>query len=53
MAALQSSGIVWDEAKLDAFIANPAKLVPGTNMAILVPDAQERADVIAYVKTLK
>ena len=51
--ALKSSGIVWDDAKLGAFIANPSKLVPGTSMAIMVSDAKERADVIAYVKTLK
>jgi cytochrome c len=51
--ALRASGLTWTPAKLDAFLAAPATLVPGTSMAIMVPVAQDRADVIAYLKTLK
>lgn len=50
--ALTDSGIVWNEMTLDAFLAAPSKVVPGTNMFSQVPDAQDRADVIAYLKTL-
>jgi cytochrome c len=48
--ALPASGIVWDEARLDAFLAAPAKTVPGTSMLVNLPGAQDRADVIAYLK---
>jgi cytochrome c len=51
--ALVASGLTWKTATLDAFLAAPTQLVPGTSMAIVVPAAQDRADVIAYLKTLK
>jgi cytochrome c len=45
------SGIVWDEESLDALIANPQSVVPGTNMYFRgVPDPAERAHIIAYLK---
>ena len=50
--ALKSSGITWTDATLDAFLADPGKLVAGTAMPINVPSAADRADVIAYLKTL-
>lgn len=49
-AALKRSGLVWDEATLDRFLANPIKLVPGTRMYVSVTDDQDRADLIAYLK---
>lgn len=52
--ALAASKIVWDDATLDAFLADPQKAVPGTTMAFGGdPDAKERADLVAYLKTLK
>ena len=52
--ALKSSKIVWDDATLDAFLADPQKAVPGTTMAYGGDtDARERADLVAYLKTLK
>jgi len=52
--ALKSSRIVWSNQKLDAWIANPPKMVPGTRMAFAgIPDPKRRADLIAYLNTLK
>ncbi|MDF3023313.1 MAG: cycA [Alphaproteobacteria bacterium] len=51
--ALAASGIVWDDEKLDAWLAAPQKMVPGAKMVIAVPDAKTRADIIAYLKTQK
>ena len=52
--ALAASKIVWDDKSLDAFLANPQQAVPGTTMAYAGDDdARERADLIAYLKTLK
>jgi cytochrome c len=51
--ALKAANITWDEHTLDEFLANPAADVHGTKMFISVPDAADRQNVIAYLKTLK
>ena len=49
-AALKASGIVWNEATLDRWLTDPPALVPGTKMMFSVDDAQDRADVIAFLR---
>jgi cytochrome c len=49
-AALQASDIVWTETTLDKWLSDPQALVPGTKMLFSVDDAQDRADVIAFLK---
>ncbi len=49
-AALKASSIIWDEATLDRWLSDPQALVPGTRMTFSVDDAQDRADVIAFLK---
>jgi cytochrome c len=52
--AMKKSAIVWDDKTLDAFLADPRAVVPGTTMAYAGDeDARERADLVAYLKTLK
>jgi cytochrome c2 len=51
--ALQGSGLTWDAATFIQFLADPSKLVPGTAMTVMVPDATGRANLYAYVATLK
>lgn len=51
--ALKKSGLTWDAATLDKFIAGPFKLVPGTRMVISVADTKQRADLVAYLASLK
>jgi len=52
--AMQSAGITWTPDKLDAYIANPPAVVPGNIMYFPgLPDAAQRADLIAYLGTLK
>jgi cytochrome c len=49
--AMKRSKIVWSAKTLDRFIADPMKTVPGTAMGYAgVKDAQERADLIAYLE---
>ena len=48
-AALKRSGLVWDAANLDRWLTDPQSLVPGTKMFFAMPNAQDRADVIAYL----
>jgi len=49
-AALKASNIVWNETTLDLWLANPQALVPGAKMMFSVDNAQDRADVIAFLK---
>jgi len=48
--ALKASRIVWNEKTLDRWLTDPEKLVRGQKMAFTVPDAKDRADLIAYLK---
>src|SRR5215510_7691690 len=48
--AMASSGLVWDEATLDAFLADTSKKVPGTSMPVTIPDAHVRSVIIAYLR---
>jgi glucose/arabinose dehydrogenase len=50
--ALSGSGLTWDSAALDHFLANPIAAVPGTAMVVSVPKAEDRADLIAYLSTV-
>ena len=51
---LKAKGGVWDDASLDAWLTNPSGYVAGTKMSFAgLSDAQERANVIAYLKTAK
>jgi cytochrome c len=52
-AALKASGLTWTPANLERFIAGPQALIPGTAMTVTVPSAAERANIVAYLATLK
>jgi cytochrome c len=44
----------WDEATLDAYVAEPRKTVPGTKMIFAgIKEKKDRDDLIAYLETLK
>ena len=50
-AAMKKSGITWNEATLNRFLARPLKMVPGSTMTYDgVPNARERADLIVYLR---
>ena len=50
---LANSGLTWDPATLDHFLASPSLAVPGTVMPVPVPNDGDRHDLIAYLATLK
>jgi cytochrome c len=53
-AAMAKAQVTWDAKTLDAFLANPRASVPGTSMDFPgVSDAAERANLVAYLATLK
>ena len=52
-AAMQESGIVWDDATMAAYLENPRKAVPKTRMAFPgLKKADQLNDVIAYMKSV-
>lgn len=51
--ALKGANLVWDESSLDKWLNAPQQFIPGTSMSFRgIKDAQERADIIAYLKTV-
>ena len=51
-SALSGAKLTWDDATLDKWLTNPAAFVPGAVMAYRQRDAEKRAQIIAYLKTL-
>jgi cytochrome c len=43
----------WDAERLDRYLTNPRSVVRGASMASRVHNAKDRADIIAYLKTLR
>jgi cytochrome c2 len=53
LALTKASG-VWTERELEQYLTAPSQFLPGTTKTITgLPDAQDRAKVIAYLATLK
>lgn len=49
--AMKAKAVVWDAATLDAYLAAPAKNIPGNRMAFPpMTNAQDRADLIAFLQ---
>ena len=52
--AAGAKGLVWTEEVMFKYLEAPLSFMPGTKMAFAgIKDAQDRKDVIAYLKTLK
>lgn len=50
MRAAGRRGLVWDEATLERFLADPEAVVPGTDMPYQGGSAAERATVIDWLR---
>jgi cytochrome c len=50
--ALKAAHVSWDATTLDKWLAGPEQFVPDSNMAFQLVKADERAEVIAYLKQL-
>ena len=48
--ALKSSGLVWDEATLDRYLAATQEVVPGSKMYGGLAVERDRRDLIAWLK---
>lgn len=49
--AMRKAGLIWDAATLSAYLASPAKKVPGVRMPLATPKSSERDDIIAFLKS--
>ena len=52
-AAIRKSGIVWNDATIERWLRDTDDFIAGNNMGFRVPKAQDRADVIAFLKTVR
>jgi cytochrome c2 len=49
-AAMRRSGVTWDAASLDKYLADPQAFIPGNRMAFAgMADRSQRDDLIAYL----
>lgn len=54
LKAMRADWNAWDETTLDSYLTNPRQVLHGVKMFFKgLPEPQDRADVIAYLKTLK
>ena len=51
--AMKEANVTWDEGNLDKYLANPNGFIHGTKMFVNLPSETDRANVIAYLNTLK
>ena len=50
-SALRELKRSWGDATLDRWLTNPTAMAPGTAMGFRVPQAQDRADIIAFLRS--
>jgi cytochrome c len=50
--ALKTAHITWDATTIDKWLAGPEQFVPDSDMAFQLVNADERVEVIAYLKQL-
>ena len=49
---MKASGIIWDEATLDAYLTKPKAYIKGTRMAFAgLRKEADRVNVITYLKS--
>jgi cytochrome c len=48
--AVRQSKLIWNDKTLARWLADPEQLIPGQKMGFAVPEARDRADLIAYLK---
>ena len=52
-AGVRKSGIVWNDTTIERWLRGTDDFIPDNKMGFRVPKAQDRADVIAFLKTVR
>jgi cytochrome c len=47
---LKNSGMTWTDANLETWLSDPDLMIPDNNMSFSVPNAEERRDLIAFLR---
>ncbi len=50
-AALKAATVTWDASTLDRWLTGPQAFIPGVAMFAQVDSAQQRQDIIAYLRS--
>ena len=50
---LKNARITWNAESLDNWLTDPDKLVPDNDMSFRLENADERREIIAYLRTMK
>lgn len=50
-SALRDAGFVWTRERLDRWLRNPRRMVPGTTMGFSLSDPAERRAIIDYLQS--
>ena len=51
--ALKTAGWIWDAQRMDPYLEAPSKVIKGSKMLNVLPNPKDRADIIAYLATVK
>ena len=49
-SAVKNSRVVWNDDTLARWLTNPQDVIPGQRMNFRVATAEDRADIVAYLK---
>jgi cytochrome c len=52
-ASVKNLGITWNDAMLEKWLTDPDLIAPDNQMSFSTPKAQDRLDLIAYLRTIK
>jgi len=47
---LAEADFTWDDERLDAWLEDPRKVIPKSKMVLKLRDAEQRANIIAYLR---
>ena len=49
--ALKAARLTWDDTSLDKWLTDTESVIPNNDMSFRVPSAEERADIIAFLRS--
>jgi cytochrome c len=50
---VRKSGLIWNDANIERWLRDTDAMIPDSKMGFRVPKAQDRADIIAFLKTVR